>query len=370
MKKLFLASVMVTATMMWQAGAADMAVKAPRAAPIQYSDWSGFYVGIEGGYGWGRNRYDDSIAGLGSAFQGSDVARLLGTGTGVITSAFTGPSISTVNNNGFLAGGFFGAQKQYGSWVFGIESDIDGANLKGSTVSSSTSRETVVRGTFGNPTVTLTGPGVDILATICLPDRNGPPAVAIDQKCFTKDVNDFLKKFGITIQTGSITVSGPLLPAGQTTLVRELDTANVTRSVSVDTKIDLLSSVRGKVGFAGAWDSVLLYGTGGLALAHGTNTVTVSQQTGAFTLLDGTTQAATAQSFSGSAGSTMFGWAAGGGIDFKWPGTGFVLGVEYLHYDFAKNTFAISDTGGVGRNFNAHQSVDAIKGRVSYLFPI
>ena len=81
MKKLFLASVMMTATMMTQAGAADMAVKAPRAAPVQYSDWSGFYVGIEGGYGWGRNRYDDSIAGLGSAFQGSDVARLLGSGT-------------------------------------------------------------------------------------------------------------------------------------------------------------------------------------------------------------------------------------------------------------------------------------------------
>jgi outer membrane immunogenic protein len=157
MKKLFLASVMVTATMMTQAGAADMAVKAPRAAPIQYSDWSGFYVGIEGGYGWGRNRYDDGIAGLGSAFQGSDVARLLGTGTGVITSAFTGPSISTANNNGFLAGGFFGAQKQYGSWVFGIEGDIDAANLKASTASSSTSKETVVRGTFENPTVTLTG---------------------------------------------------------------------------------------------------------------------------------------------------------------------------------------------------------------------
>jgi hypothetical protein len=34
------------------------------------------------------------------------------------------------------------------------------------------------------------------------------------------------------------------------------------------------------------------------------------------------------------------------------------------------HTFAISDSGGVGRNFNAHQSVDAIKGRLSYLFPI
>jgi opacity protein-like surface antigen len=111
---------------------------------------------------------------------------------------------------------------------------------------------------------------------------------------------------------------------------------------------------------------VLLYGTGGLALAHGTNTITATQQTA---LLDGS-GSIFSQSFTGSAGSTMFGWAAGGGIDFKWPGTGFIVGLEYLHYDFAKNTFAISDSGGVGRNFNAHQSVDAIKGRLSYLFPI
>jgi hypothetical protein len=279
MKKLLMASVAATAAMMTQAGAADMRVKAPpMAAPIQYSDWSGFYVGIEGGYGWGRNRYDDSIAGLGSAFQGSDIARLLGTGAGVINNAFSGPSISGVDNNGFLGGGFFGAQKQYGSWVFGIEGDIDAASLRGSAVSTSASRETVVRGTFENPTVTLTGPGVDILFTKCRLALDNLSAVSVDQKCYTKDLNDFLKHYGITINTDKITVSGPLLPDGQTTLVRQLADAKVTRSVSVDTKIDLLSSVRGKVGFA-AWDSVLLYGTGGLALAHGTNTITVTQQT-------------------------------------------------------------------------------------------
>jgi hypothetical protein len=374
-KRLLMASVAVTAAMMTQAGAADMRVKAaPMAAPVQYSDWSGFYVGIEGGYGWGRNRYDDGIAGLGSAFQGSDVARLLGTGTGVITSAFAGPSISTVNNNGFLAGGFFGAQKQYGSWVFGIEADIDGANLKGSNSSISRNREQVVSARFMNPEVNVKGdifiqckPRTDGGGVIMTAELNVVPTLcAPDAK--PVNLNDLLKYTPFSVFTQS---QGLLLPDGQTTLVRELaNNVNVTRSISVDTKIDLLSSVRGKVGFAGAWDSVLLYGTGGLALAHGTNTVTVTQQTGAFTLLDGTPQAATAQSFTGSAGSTMFGWAAGGGIDFKWPGTGFIVGLEYLHYDFAKNTFAISDSGGVGRNFNAHQSVDAIKGRLSYLFPI
>src|ERR1700716_2395760 len=40
--------------------AADLPVKAPRlaAAPVPYADWSGVYVGIEGGYGWGKQDAD------------------------------------------------------------------------------------------------------------------------------------------------------------------------------------------------------------------------------------------------------------------------------------------------------------------------
>ena len=35
------------------AGAADLAVKAPvyKAAPVILSEWSGFYIGVHGGYG-------------------------------------------------------------------------------------------------------------------------------------------------------------------------------------------------------------------------------------------------------------------------------------------------------------------------------
>src|SRR5436189_2312432 len=44
------------------ASAADLPVKAPRvAAPIQYAEWSGVYVGVEGGYGWGRQSGDSSV---------------------------------------------------------------------------------------------------------------------------------------------------------------------------------------------------------------------------------------------------------------------------------------------------------------------
>jgi hypothetical protein len=37
-----------------------------------------------------------------------------------------------------LFGGFAGAQKQWGSWVFGIEADFDGADLKNLEAASAT----------------------------------------------------------------------------------------------------------------------------------------------------------------------------------------------------------------------------------------
>ncbi len=42
------------------ASAADMAVKAPALAPPVLYNWTGWYVGINGGYGW-NNRTGDSL---------------------------------------------------------------------------------------------------------------------------------------------------------------------------------------------------------------------------------------------------------------------------------------------------------------------
>lgn len=71
----------------------------------------------------------------------------------------------------------------------------------------------------------------------------------------------------------------------------------------------------------------------------------------------------------------MLGWAAGGGIDYKWqidPGSAVILGVEYLHYQFDTNTLTLADQFGDGGAIalNTKQSVDTIKGRISYLFSI
>ena len=67
-------------------------------------NWTGFYVGINGGGGWGR----------------SDWSNPFGTGSMSITS-------------GGLVGGTLGYNYQMGQVVFGLEGDIDWSNIRGST---------------------------------------------------------------------------------------------------------------------------------------------------------------------------------------------------------------------------------------------
>lgn len=87
------------------ASAADLPVKAPprMVQPVLYN-WTGWYIGINGGGGWGR----------------SDV-------TGPVFS--TGGSFRT---SGGLVGGTLGYNWQSALWVFGLETDIDWTNIRGS----------------------------------------------------------------------------------------------------------------------------------------------------------------------------------------------------------------------------------------------
>jgi outer membrane immunogenic protein len=89
--------------------AADLPRRPPpdypvKAQPLRAFDWSGFYVGVNGGYGWGSSRYDFGAAGA-----------------------------NRFNVNGGLAGGTIGYNYQFGQTVVGIEGDFDWANLNGSS---------------------------------------------------------------------------------------------------------------------------------------------------------------------------------------------------------------------------------------------
>lgn len=94
--------------------AADLAVKAPYAAPAAVWNWTGFYIGANAGGGWGTT---ETAA--------TSVAGFLIPG---------GPIPITQNNrSGFLGGGQAGYNFQSGWAVFGVEGSIDGLDVKGTT---------------------------------------------------------------------------------------------------------------------------------------------------------------------------------------------------------------------------------------------
>jgi outer membrane immunogenic protein len=120
MKRLISAGVvaLATVTMMGAANAADIARRQamPTKAPAYYApyNWTGFYVGINGGGGFGNSDWD----------------------------AATGSSGR--DTSGGLVGGTIGYNYQVGQAVFGIEGDIDWARIRGSStaVPCTTSCET------------------------------------------------------------------------------------------------------------------------------------------------------------------------------------------------------------------------------------
>jgi outer membrane immunogenic protein len=95
--------------------AADLPVKAPPVVVASVYDWSGFYIGLDGGGGWARKCWS--------------IYNNLGTS---VFPAF-GEGCSTAS--GGMAGGQVGYRSQSGAWVFGLEAKGDWANLRGSNPS-------------------------------------------------------------------------------------------------------------------------------------------------------------------------------------------------------------------------------------------
>ncbi len=110
MKKAALGIIAIAMLIGTPALAADMAVKAPPAAPAPWS-WAGFYFGGNIGGKWA----DTS----GSAFMGG------ATGFGITTPAGTLP-LSAATTGTFMGGGQLGYNWQVGAVVFGLEADVDG----------------------------------------------------------------------------------------------------------------------------------------------------------------------------------------------------------------------------------------------------
>ncbi|MDU6747339.1 MAG: porin family protein [Bradyrhizobium sp.] len=114
MKRVFLGAVsLMVLGALAPAGAADLAArpytKAPMVAPAPLPTWTGFYIGLQGGGGWGRSDETFFNAPNGFGFAGTQ----------------------RYDINGGFAGGVIGYNWQVDNIVFGLEGDYHWADING-----------------------------------------------------------------------------------------------------------------------------------------------------------------------------------------------------------------------------------------------
>jgi outer membrane immunogenic protein len=134
-KKLLLATTALTAFVaVGSASAADMPVKAPPSPPVPASTWTGFYVGANAGWTWGRSDANTS-ANCNVAFVAApalpyfcDNAGFGAANGAAVNAAGTG----TVTSSGFTGGIEAGYNWQLSSLIYGLETDFGAFHLKGS----------------------------------------------------------------------------------------------------------------------------------------------------------------------------------------------------------------------------------------------
>lgn len=105
------------------ASAADLAArpytKAPAAADLAYN-WSGWYVGANVGYSWGHSGTDTFLDPT-SAWAAESIA---------FRNELVALSNRSHDPQGVVGGLQAGYNFQSGAWVFGVEADINAADLK------------------------------------------------------------------------------------------------------------------------------------------------------------------------------------------------------------------------------------------------
>jgi outer membrane immunogenic protein len=96
--------------------AADLPARTYKAPPVMVApiyDWTGFYIGANGGYGWSNRCIDVTAVGFVNVFaEGCN------------------------NAGGGVFGGQIGYRWQASQWVFGLEAQGDWANLRNSRISN------------------------------------------------------------------------------------------------------------------------------------------------------------------------------------------------------------------------------------------
>ena len=125
-KKHFAATVIASLAASQSALGADMAVKAPPAAPLTAPmafTWTGFYVG--GNIGWKEGNFNSTVS---TPAYSSPLLSIL-------TIPADSYYLGTTTANSFIGGGQFGYRfEASNSWVLGVEGNFDAQNLRSNVV--------------------------------------------------------------------------------------------------------------------------------------------------------------------------------------------------------------------------------------------
>jgi outer membrane immunogenic protein len=292
-------------------------------APVPVSDWSGNYMGIEGGYGWGTQNQNLIFP---YNAQGTKCVDHEGTNPPtdcskdipfnqefqIFNSQPPNPAVAlgNINLHGGLGGYFTGFQRQFGNWVVGFETDFDFADIQGSIVGSNSSFHSDYDASIRKTNSVQMDARVSALASARL-------------------------KFGWVL-----TPDWLIYGTGGVAGARVHETATQSASVTFcgGGSLPACLPVIGSIGVLGSNHSQLITGT-------------------------------TANTFTGD--DTLLGWAAGAGVDWKYRAAGgsfWVFGIEYLHYGF--NHSMTLSSGHFNPSIGVNENIDVVKGRITYFWPL
>jgi outer membrane immunogenic protein len=136
--------------------------------------------------------------------------------------------------------------------------------------------------------------------------------------------------------------------------------AGFTVGVTGEQRIKYLSTTRARAGFV-LGDNVLVFGTGGLASGS-------VEGSSSFNLVAPAACAGVGNCLVGGRDKTLWGWAAGGGIEFAqgpWS-----VKVDYLHYDLGRLKYSVVDPTAPAAVITASTKFrgDLIRGGINYRF--
>lgn len=133
MMRLIAAWAVMSGALLAQASAADMAVKA---TPAPVYNWTGWYAGVNAGYGWHNHRATfsgDGDAGAGTVF----TDKLARDSRQAMTADSPHHAVyrQSLRMSGFAGGGQLGYNWQVDrNWLVGVEADLQYSGIKGDAV--------------------------------------------------------------------------------------------------------------------------------------------------------------------------------------------------------------------------------------------